>query len=135
MKARRKAFDLLGAQDFERHPIWFVELPKLAFATPVEPFDNLEGDDPYVALTSYTLRDGTTIQGYCFIYDCSGHVLFGGNGEPIPLSTYAYCSPEEASSAARALGRRVEDIFPIQYRASVKVHGRVPEGELDVQSN
>jgi hypothetical protein len=95
----------------------------------------LKGEDPYVALTSYTLRDGTNFQGYCFIYDCSGHVLFGANGEPVPLSTYAYCSPQEASALARALGRRVENIFPIQFRASVTVHGMVQEGELNVQSN
>jgi hypothetical protein len=135
MKVRRKAFDVLGAADFERCPIWLVDLPMLDFATPVEPFDDLTADEPYVALSSYTLRDGTKFSGYCFIYDCSGHVLFGSNGQPIRLSTYAHCSPEEALSAAKALDRDVEEVFPIRYRASVKVHGIVPEGVLAVQSN
>jgi hypothetical protein len=135
MKGGRKAFDLLRAPDFERSPIWLVELPKRHFAIPVEPFDELESDEPYVALTTYTLHDGTPLRGFCFIYDCSGHVVFGPSGEPIPLCDYGHCSAVEASSVAKALARSVEDVFPLQFRASVKVFGRFPEGEVGVQSN
>jgi len=135
MKARRKAFDLLGAQDFESNPIWALELPKREFVVPVEPLLDLTNEKPYVALTSYTLRDGTKLDGYCFIYDCSGHTIFGAKGESIYVSDYGPCSPEEASRVAKALARSVDAVFPIRFRASVKVFGRFPDGEVGVQSN
>jgi hypothetical protein len=135
MKASRKAFGLLGAEDFQLSPIWLVDLPKLDFATPVAPFDDLQTEAPYVALTAYTLRDGTTLRGYCFIYDCSGHALFGADGQAIRVCDYGHSSPEEASSIASALGRSVEDVFPIRFQVSVKVYGTLPDGEIGVQSN
>jgi hypothetical protein len=133
MDAQRKALDLLGAQDFELSPIWLVDLPKLDFAAPVEPFDDLLTEEAYVALTSYILRDGTKVRGYCFIYDCSGHALFGADGRPIRVCDYGHCTPEEASSVANALGRSIANVFPIQFQASVKVYGSVQCGEIDVQ--
>ena len=135
MKARRKALGLLGAPDFQSNPIWALEPPKRDFVVPVEPFDDLTNEKPYCALTSYTLRDGTKLDGYCFIYDCSGHTIFGMSGDTIYVCDYGHCSPEAASRVAKALGRTVDDVFPIRFRASVKVFGRFPDGEVGVQSN
>ena len=135
MTASRKALDHLRARDFEQHPLWLVDLPKLDSATPAALSDDLEGDGPYVALTNYVLQDGTRFRGYCFIYDCTGHVLFDSDGEPIPLSTYASCTSDEASTVASALKRAVERIFPVDFRASVKVLGRLPEGRITVQAS
>jgi hypothetical protein len=137
MKRRRKAFALLNSRDFESNPIWLVELPERAFATTINPLDDIADYGPYVALTVYTLADSTRLRGYCFAYDTSGHVLFGSDGEPIHLLAYNYrdsCSPEDAAAFALRLGKAVEDAFPIRFKVSVTYYGSVQEGEITVQS-
>jgi hypothetical protein len=137
MKSQRKAFALLNPRDFESNPIWLVELPERAFATNVKPVGDIADYGPYVALTVYTLADGTTFRGYCFAYDCSGHVLFGTGGELIHLPAYDdrdSCSPEDAVTFAARLGRTVENVFPIRFRVSVTYYGSVQEGEITVQT-
>ena len=134
MKRQRKAFALLNSRDFESNPIWLVELPERAFATAVEPVDDIAVYDAYVALTVYVLADGTTVNGYCFAYDCSGHVLFSADGEPIYLADYGdSCSLEDAAKFAKRLGKKVEAIFPIGFRVSVTYYGSVQEGEITVK--
>ena len=132
MNVQRKHLEKLNARDFERDPIWLVNLPKLEVATSVPPIDDLASDEPYVALTYYELADGTKFRGYCFVYDCTGHVLFGESGEPIPFSRAASCSKNETASIAEALARPAASIFPVRYRAAVKVFGRYPEGKIEI---
>lgn len=130
-----KPVTALTSHDFDRHVVWLVDLPRLEYATPAATFDNLETDEPYIALTDYLLHDGTVARGYCFIYDHTGFTLFSSNGTSILISDYSECSDTEAQNVARALGRAVEDIFPIHYRASFKVFGSLVEGDISVQSN
>jgi hypothetical protein len=134
MKLQRKAFSLLNSRDFECNPIWLVELPGRAFAMPVEPVDNIAVYDAYVALTAYVLADGTTAKGYCFAYDCSGHVLFSTEGESIYWADYCdSCSLEDAARFAKRLGKTVEEVFPIEFKVSVTYYGSVQEGKITVQ--
>jgi hypothetical protein len=136
MKLQRKAFDLLNLRDFESSPIWLVELPDRAFATAVEPVDDIAVYGPYVALTVYSLADGTTVSGFCFAYDCSGHVLFSTEGEPIYLADYGgSCAPDDAAVFAKRLGKKIEEVFPIQFTVSVKYYGSVQEGKISIQPN
>jgi len=134
MKLQRKAFSLLNSRDFECSPIWLVELPERAFATAVEPVDDITVYGPYVALTAYVLADGTVVSGYCFAYDCSGHVVFCTDAEPIYLADYCDgCSPEGAARFAKRIGKEVEEIFPIRFKVSVTYYGSVQEGEITVK--
>jgi len=64
MKLQRKAFDLLNLRDFESSPIWLVELPDRAFATAVEPVDDIAVYGPYVALTVYSLADALLLVAF-----------------------------------------------------------------------
>ena len=137
MKRQRKAFALLNSRDFDGNPIWLVELPERAFAATVEPVDDIAVYGSYIALTDYTLADGTTVCGYCFAYDCSGHVLFNTGGEPIHLLAYDdrdKCTPEDAATFAQRLGKNVGNVFPILFKVSVTYYGSVQEGEITVQS-
>jgi len=129
----RKPTTALTSGDFDHHTVWFVDLPRLDFAEAVEPFENLETDAPYIALTNYILNNGTAERGYCFIYDHTGFTIFSAEGKSIPISDYSECSAEEAQNVAIALGRTVQDIFPIHYRASVKVYGALVEGDITIQ--
>ena len=80
------------------------------------------------------LADGTAVSGYCFAYDCSGHVLFNTDGEAIYLADYGdSCSPENAARFAERLGRDVEEVFPVRFRVSVTYYGSVQEGEIAVK--
>jgi hypothetical protein len=136
MKLQRKAFSLLNSRDFECNPVWLVELPDRAFATAVEPIDDIAVYDAYVALTVYLLADGTIVNGYCFAYDCSGHVVFSTDGDPIYLADYGdSCSLEDAASFAKRLGKTVEEVFPIGFKVSVTYYGSVQEGRITVQSD
>jgi len=132
-RSTRKLVATLTAEDFERHRIWHAELPELDYATAAPAFENLDDDKPYMALTEYVLRDGTEARGDCFIYDTTGFTLFGADGRALPISEYSACSTEEALNLSRALGRDPKDIFPIHNRATVKVLGAIPEGEISLQ--
>jgi hypothetical protein len=136
MTPQRKAFSILNSRDFEHTPIWRVELPDRALATAVEPIDDIKIYDAYVALTKYHLADGTTANGYCFAYDCSGHVVFDDDGEPIYLADYGNsCSLAEASRFAQRLGKSIEQVFPAWFRVSVTYYGAVQEGPITVQTD
>jgi hypothetical protein len=130
-----KPMDALTAQDFERHPIWYVDIAKADIATPAQSVENVESDSPYAVSTEYVFRDGKKAQGFCFVYDSSGFKLFPEDGSSMPLSDYSTCSSEEATRLAKRLNRRIETIFPIQYRAAVKVFGSVVAGEITLQPN
>jgi len=110
-------------------------MPALDHAEPAALLDNLETDEPYLALTEYVLRDGTKARGYCFVYDATGFAIFQENGSAVPVSDQMQCTPEEALSLSQSLGRQAENIFPIHFRAMVKVLGTVPKGEITLQPN
>jgi hypothetical protein len=98
------------------------------------PIENLEADRAYLAQVAYELRDGTKANGFCFIYDDSGFFLFDA-GKALSVSTYVHCSTEEAKALSAALNRRVDEIFPIRYRGTVKVFGVLREGQITLQPN
>lgn len=128
-----KRVDDLTAQDFEHSRIWRVEVSEAELVTPVQ-YENLEDDEPDVALTSYVLSDGTKMNGFCTIYDCTGHVVFDAQGQPVPLTEENTCTPEEAAAAAKELGRLVEQVFPVHFQVTVKVFGRYPKGYITMEN-
>ncbi|HEX4859575.1 MAG TPA: hypothetical protein VFV17_11190 [Usitatibacteraceae bacterium] len=130
----RKRLADLTAEDFARSAIWRADLPELEFASPIARYEDLTEDEPDLALVEYKLKDGTKAKGFCFIYDETGHVVFGPGGKGVPLSTYIACTPEEAAAAAAALNRKIEDVFPVEFRGSVKVFGSYPEGAVAVRA-
>ena len=131
MKQKHKPLSSLTAMDFELSHVWLAELPKFELATPIGDIANLKSDEPYLALTSYTLHDGTNLSGYCFIYDCTGHVVFDSVGRAISIWTEKMCcSLDEARTAATALDRSIEDVFPVQFQTTVKVFGNLSNGEI-----
>jgi hypothetical protein len=110
-------------------------MPLLDYTTSVAPFESLETDEPYIALTNYLLHDGAVARGYCYIYDHTGFTLFSNDGTPISISDYPECSATEALNISKALRRTVEEIFPIHYQATVKVFGSLVEGDITMQPN
>jgi hypothetical protein len=132
----KRLFDLT-VEDLTTSPVWRYEGGNGVEAMVVaEPRDSLtRGDEEvYLAATEFVLPDSSPRLGFCFPVDDegidylqpvivtpAGHVRFWFDGA---------VAPEVLASQWTALGKREDEVFPVNFRCRILVDGRTVTGVI-----
>jgi hypothetical protein len=127
----------LTIEDLSTTPVWRYEGGSGAEAVVVPTGrSSLSGEDDEVCLaaTEFTLYDSSRYLGFCFPVDDSGLDYL----QPVILTragqvTFWFDGPiaqEVLAAQWNALGKREEEIFPVQFRCLVPVAGRTVTGVI-----
>ena len=121
-------FSELSEADFNKFSNWLVGRSSARRATPIDLAD-LDADLPVVTSTKFTLNDGTTLNGFCFLYEISGFTCFFNNRQVL-VAQWEYVEADEAARVGRELDRTVEQVFPIKFECNTKLFGKNRSGDI-----
>jgi hypothetical protein len=133
----------LTIEDLTATPVWRYEGGSGAEAVVVPTGRtslSAADDEVFLAATEFTLPDSSQHLGFCFPVDDSGidylQPVIVTRGSHISFWFDGPIAQEVLSSQWNALGKRVEDVFPVHFRCLVPVGGRTVTGViLNVESS
>ena len=121
----------LTMADLKAHVVWEYQGESDADAC-VKPTDRLSlgeyEEGTFLAATEFMLADGSSWTGYCSPQDPSGldytqPVLFV-DGQQVPLWLDQGQDKAAIERRWQALGRTLEQVFPVKYKCVIKVDGQ-----------
>lgn len=136
VRALQRLVDLT-IEDLSTTPVWRYEGGSGAEAVVVPTGrSSLSGEDDEVCLaaTEFTLCDSSRHLGFCFPVDDSGldylqPVILTRNGQ-VSFWFDGPIAQEVLAAQWNALGKRAEEVFPVQFRCLVPVAGRTVTGVI-----
>lgn len=117
-------------------PVWRYRSPEGDDRAEVDPSDLTEltedSEETFIALTHFTLSDGTRFFGYCSPVDPSGLDYI----QPVLIAGSEHIRLWEgfpAESIAALLQRSIEQVFPISFECRVPVDGSIVAARMTAE--
>jgi hypothetical protein len=129
-----KPLQKISPDDLQKKKVWkyFSDLNNddTAMVESTDLIDLTESDDEvYIALTLFSIDDGTTFIGYCSPTDFSGLDYI----QPVILfedKHIALWNGISANELSNILNKKISDIFPIRFECQVPVDGEILKSKI-----